>query len=605
MNFYDVILAGKLQDMTYPANFFDLLFARKLYPADVWEIYEGTLPATFNANGSDMRQYQIYGNTGGVGDEADITGLSEPLCGIDTYTDSLDLSTGILTRRIRKLVLTGNETFTKNLASTTDYLYYAARGVVLPLSISKPPIVCSHLHRVGGAPQGTKTGINTYNDYSVVYLNFGANVMNAQASGNTPNGFKEYLAAQYAAGTPVTIWYVLAVPEVSTITVPSGLTGTIEGYLIQDGTPTPETPIYPTANGVKQADDTYSINGYKLDMGVASLNMINVEPFKIDKQQTSIYVSLYSGKLKPGTYTVAIFQEDSITTSLRNTLMVQIGTSYFFEEATNNYHNNLGWHYLTFTLSSEQSNSYIIIQFWANNLNDDCNYSSSMLLNGSVRPNVFIPYFNETTPIYIGDEPLEKDEYVDYKAGKVYRRTAQVMPSAPAETKTSNGITVTCDGEGHYSISGTATSNATIRFDIPEFVIPISVDGGGDGTFSMFNDFTSQNVKLYFRYGETVIDVWTPYPVNRTQTVYSLMGNETTNGISITVTSGTTINGTISPMFTDNGILPETYTPYLQPTDPPVALPALPTCGGTTIVDYAGQSVAVPEKGLFEYKGGT
>ena len=69
MNFYDVILAGKLQDMTYPANFFDLLFARKLYPADVWEIYEGTLPATFNANGSDMRQYQIYGNTGGVGDK--------------------------------------------------------------------------------------------------------------------------------------------------------------------------------------------------------------------------------------------------------------------------------------------------------------------------------------------------------------------------------------------------------------------------------------------------------------------------------------------------------------------------------------------------------
>lgn len=34
----------------------------------VWGEYEGTLPATFNANGDDMRQYQIYGNTGGVGD---------------------------------------------------------------------------------------------------------------------------------------------------------------------------------------------------------------------------------------------------------------------------------------------------------------------------------------------------------------------------------------------------------------------------------------------------------------------------------------------------------------------------------------------------------
>ena len=36
----------------------------------VWETYEGTLPATFNANGDDMRQYQIYGNTGGVGDDS-------------------------------------------------------------------------------------------------------------------------------------------------------------------------------------------------------------------------------------------------------------------------------------------------------------------------------------------------------------------------------------------------------------------------------------------------------------------------------------------------------------------------------------------------------
>lgn len=69
MNFYDVILAGKLQDVTYPVNFFDLLFARKFYPADVWETYEGTLPATFNANGSDMRQYQIYGADGSVGDK--------------------------------------------------------------------------------------------------------------------------------------------------------------------------------------------------------------------------------------------------------------------------------------------------------------------------------------------------------------------------------------------------------------------------------------------------------------------------------------------------------------------------------------------------------
>lgn len=34
----------------------------------IWETYEGTLPATINANGDNMRQYQIWGNVGGVGD---------------------------------------------------------------------------------------------------------------------------------------------------------------------------------------------------------------------------------------------------------------------------------------------------------------------------------------------------------------------------------------------------------------------------------------------------------------------------------------------------------------------------------------------------------
>jgi hypothetical protein len=56
-------------------------------------------------------------------------------------------------------------------------------------------------------------------------------------------------------------------------------------------------------------------------------------------------------------------------------------------------------------------------------------------------------------------------------------------------------------------------------------------------------------------------------------------------------------------MLTEGATPPETYIPYLQPTDPPVALPALPTAEGETIIDYVGQSVA-PEKVLLEYKKG-
>ena len=68
---------------------------------------------------------------------------------------------------------------------------------------------------------------------------------------STTEEFRAWLAAQYANGTPVTVWYALATPEETTVTVPSGLSGTEEGYLNQSGTPTPTNPIYPTANIVE------------------------------------------------------------------------------------------------------------------------------------------------------------------------------------------------------------------------------------------------------------------------------------------------------------------------------------------------------------------
>jgi hypothetical protein len=40
----------------------------------------------------------------------------------------------------------------------------------------------------------------------------------------------------------------------------------------------------------------------------------------------------------------------------------------------------------------------------------------------------------------------------------------------------------------------------------------------------------------------------------------------------------------------------------LTPTDPPVPLPALPTVDGTNVVDYAGQSAAVPSRFVAKYR---
>jgi hypothetical protein len=69
MNFYDVLAAEKWGGGIPTTNFFDLLFAQSI-SGEQWQIYEGTLPATIISTGDDMRQYQIYGNTGGVGDDS-------------------------------------------------------------------------------------------------------------------------------------------------------------------------------------------------------------------------------------------------------------------------------------------------------------------------------------------------------------------------------------------------------------------------------------------------------------------------------------------------------------------------------------------------------
>lgn len=199
----------------------------------------------------------VDSETGKIYKWGDITGLSEPLCGINTYSDVLDLSTGGLTRRIKKLVLTGSASDpVRKIGGNAPYAYYyEPTGME---GSARNACLCTHVP-FSWSYSGETPAIVIGSTLNQFFINFGKTTMDAQPSGNTAEGFKEFCAAQYAAGTPVTVWYVLAEPEVTTVTVPSGLTGTIEGYLVHDGTPTPEAPIYPTANGVKQTDGTYSI----------------------------------------------------------------------------------------------------------------------------------------------------------------------------------------------------------------------------------------------------------------------------------------------------------------------------------------------------------
>jgi hypothetical protein len=198
---------------------------------------------------------------------------------------------------------------------------------------------------------------------------------------------------------------------------------------------------------------------------------------------------------------------------------------------------------------------------------------------GTTPPETFVPFgyevdistsdatSNTTTPIYIGDDPLEKDEYVDYAEQKIYH--------------INNLWDITAEDFENSSIISGAAKGFVITGLIPntEYTLSSSIPRKTDAA------------NLWFNGGSTVNNgVW--------------------DGNSRTSTSNE--NGEVIIYYRETELtnygkywyrLVETLNPYLPPTDPPVTLPALPTAEGTTIIDYVGQSVA-PEKVLLEYKKG-
>lgn len=233
-------------------NYFDVIKAQSGIPVDdIWAqlwgdtmrteyvitTYTGALPATLQTIEGYLESYKIYGNTVQDGTPTPENPIMPSGCGgletagvhagqyklpltVNGVEYPIYLGESQTTRRIRKLVLTGEETFTKNYPSdSTSYLYYTNRATILPGSIAKTQVFCNELPERNSSP-ASNIGINANNDSQVVYFNFGADVMNTQPSGNTVVGLKEYLAAQYAAGTPVTVWYVLAEPETGIVNEP-------------------------------------------------------------------------------------------------------------------------------------------------------------------------------------------------------------------------------------------------------------------------------------------------------------------------------------------------------------------------------------------------
>lgn len=177
-------------------------------------------------------------------------------------------------RRIRKLVLDGKELwqfFSDTIGSWQFYLNdINLRGVGISSCMSNI------------APYGATATTRQRYDYGC-YLVTSGNGVGFQMGGakDTFTGiasWKSYLAQQYEAGTPVTVWYVLAEPEVAIVNEPLCKIGDYADELIIDPNITPQTGTNTLTVDTTLSPSSVSITGHIKPIRYG---------FKIDKQDVN------------------------------------------------------------------------------------------------------------------------------------------------------------------------------------------------------------------------------------------------------------------------------------------------------------------------------
>jgi len=241
------------------------------------------------------------------------------------------------------------------------------------------------------------------------------------------------------------------------------------------------------------------------------------------------------------------------------------------------------------TFTTPNDAKFIIVQI---SINEQVLLNTAMLVKGFTPPETFIPYGyklpitvtsgadSKDTDIFIGDSKLGAEEYVDYGEQKMYKRTKNLIN--PDETSQGDGYIAS-----HLLTAKGVVSGHNWTY-ITEF---ISVEAGT--SYCIFRDIfeasnTSSNKrsiiafydadKNYIDYAEILYQLTrVEYDVTNCD-VFSTPEN--CKYIRISIDRNSTQN-----MLIEDLTPPESYIPYLQPTDPPLTLHAIETFKGTNTLD--------------------
>lgn len=202
-----------------------------LHPEVIKELTTSSFPISILANGLPLIDYRIYGNTVQNGTPTPDSPIEPEFVGGSTalpyepygykipissagQTKNIYLGQVQTTRRIKKMVLTGEENFRR----ASNGCFYWTGGITDYSRVQNVDMCrCTHFGSqplVGGTSSVTTNNIAFY--HSTVTSEFYCAARNISSA----DDFKAYLATQYANGTPVIVWYVLATPETGIVNEP-------------------------------------------------------------------------------------------------------------------------------------------------------------------------------------------------------------------------------------------------------------------------------------------------------------------------------------------------------------------------------------------------
>lgn len=126
-------------------------------------------------------------------------------------------------RKIRKQILTGTESVLYNGNEPSNRIMVVTLPTNETGTNTPSNVICTHFETKNTVAQTSSGGITMRSNGIDFVIGIGYDIINVDSDSSpveVQNAFKAYLTAQYANGTPATVWYVLATPTTGIVNEP-------------------------------------------------------------------------------------------------------------------------------------------------------------------------------------------------------------------------------------------------------------------------------------------------------------------------------------------------------------------------------------------------